>query len=145
MHNPLKQIVNESQNPLGLRDVLFMEMAGPDRSILAHTLEAAGFQPIRKHRSKKITLYILDKFYVMLHETSAPLNISLGFAVEDVDSALQAAAEMSVNNAIEIHASGPVGPMGLHIPAVRFAGQGYFYIVDATTRDRFFALDFVQL
>lgn len=145
MHNPMIKIVNETSNPLGLHDVLFMEMAHVDCSKLAQSLEAAGFKPIRKHRSKKITLYILDKLYILLHETAAPLNISVGFAVDDVDASLKAAAEITENSNIEIHTSGPIGPMGLHIPAVRFSGQGYFYLVDAATRDRFFALDFVQL
>lgn len=145
MHNQLKKIVNEASNPLGLRDVLFMEMASADCSKLAQSLEIAGFKSIRKHRSKKITLYVLDKLYILLHETAAPLNISVGFAVDDVDTALKTATEITVNNNIEIHASGPIGPMGLHIPAVRFSGQGYFYLVDVAARDRFFALDFVQL
>ena len=129
---------------LNVNRFAFTEIASAQADQVADALEILGFELFRRHRSKKIRLYKSYETYLMLHETPASLPMSLGVVVDDVDAALRTATALSAQASIEIHTSGPIGSMGLHIPALRLANGGYIYLVEIGEMDSFFAFDFVQ-
>lgn len=85
----------------------------------ATALLAMGFTAFRKHRSKQITLFKSADAYLLLHETAAVTDAAFGIIVPHVDAFLRRAANI---DGIEVHHSGPVGPLALHIPALRIGG-----------------------
>lgn len=130
---------------LGVQGIAFTEIAAPDTAPVAKALEMAGFAPFRKHRKQPITLYKSGATYLMLREAAVATAPAMGLIVENVDTALRRAPALLDMATAEVHASGPTGPMGLHIPALRLANGGYFYLIETGEADTFFAFDFIAV
>lgn len=130
---------------LNVQGIAFTEIICEDIEPIAKALELLGFVPFRRHRNKPIMLYKAETSYIMIHQTSIIVDSAIGVIVENVDKLLRAAERLTKSEYIEfeVHTSGPTGPMGLHIPALRFVNGHYFYLIERGEIDTFFAFDFI--
>ena len=58
----------ETPNPLGLAGIEFVEFTTPRPQALGQVLEAMGFRPVARHRSREVTL---STFYHLIQIISA--------------------------------------------------------------------------
>ncbi len=125
---------------LGVSRLAFTVVHSSQPESVASVLASVGFRAVQQHRTKPITLFQSQDAYLMLHRTPHSMPPFFGLMVRDVDAALRQVTACDAS--IEVHGSGPVGPLGLHIPAVRSSDGTYFYLVEEGEADSFFALDF---
>jgi 4-hydroxyphenylpyruvate dioxygenase len=134
-HSP--QDSDDSDNPLGVAGLEFVEFSSPDPARLRTLFEQLGFAPVARHVSKDVTLYRQgsmnflvnaddDSFASRFAETHGVGICAIGLRVFD--------AQISHERAVEFGAwdfeGERIGPNELSIPAIQGIGDSHIYFVD---------------
>ena len=139
------------ENRLGTDGFEFIEYAAPDPVELAAVLGTMGFERVARHRSKDVTLYrqgdvnfIIDSEPASFAQAFARVHgpSVCAFAIRVRDAA-HAYRELLALGARAQH--GRIGPMELHIPAIRGIGGSQIYLVDRYGSRTIYDVDFVPL
>lgn len=144
-------MLDYSNNPMGTDGFEFVEYASLEPEKLQKLFEDMGFKAIAKHRSKDVTLYrqgdinfILnaerDSYASGFYNAHGPSAAAMAFRVKDAGKAIKRAKELG----IETYES-QVGPMELHIPAIKGIGGSLIYLVDRYGEQTIYDIDFSYL
>lgn len=143
----------DTLNPMGTDGFEFVEYAHSDPEALARLFESLGFSAIARHRTKKVTLYRQGDINFILNAEPAshaesffnahgPSANAMAFRVKDVNKALERAKEQGA----EIITGEKVGPMELHIPAIKGIGGSLLYLVDRYgEKNSIYDIDFIPI
>jgi 4-hydroxyphenylpyruvate dioxygenase len=141
----------EPGNPLGLDGIEFIEYATTAPQALGRSLEAMGFLPVARHRSREVMLYRQGTMNIVVNAHAAEASSGHSPAAEPVISALA----LRVRDAAESHKrvlglgawAVPirVEVMELHIPAIHGVGRTRIYFVDRYRDFSIFDVDFVPI
>lgn len=143
--------VPEQPNPLTLEGIEFIEFATTKPQSLGQVLEAMGFCPVARHRSREVTLYRQGEMNVVVnaHPDDArvtathggkPVLSAVAFRTHDAGRALARCIERGAWNAPS-HA----GAMELCMPAIQGPSGSRFYFVDRWREFSIFDIDFVPI
>jgi 4-hydroxyphenylpyruvate dioxygenase len=138
-------------NPMQTDGFEFVEYAAPDPAALGALFERMGFMRVAKHRSKNVSLYrqgdvnfILnaepESFAQSFARVHGPSICALAFRVKDAARAYERARELGAWT-VEPR----VGPMELHIPAIKGIGDSLIYLVDRYGEHTIYDVDFVPV
>ncbi len=140
-----RESIGEGANPMGLEGIEFVEYATSQPQALGHLLEAMGFHPIARHRSREVMLYRQGDMNIVV-------NASAGSG--DGTAAISAFA-LRVRDAAGAHRRAldrgawavpvQVQPMELHIPAIHGVGSTRIYLVDRWREFSIWDVDFVPM
>lgn len=142
-----------ASNPMGTDGFEFVEYAHSEPQILENLFTDLGFTAIAKHRTKNVTLYRQGDINFILNaepkshaehffNAHGPSANALAFRVKDVNKALEWAKQCGA----EIVESETVGPMELHIPAIKGIGGSLLYLVDRYgEHSSIYDIDFVPI
>jgi 4-hydroxyphenylpyruvate dioxygenase len=144
-----REAVPEAPNRLGLAGIEFVEYATPRPQALGQVLEAMGFRPVARHRSREVTLYRQggmnlvvnahpDDARVSALQEGQPVISAVGFRVQDAARAQRRCLELGAWEAPS-HAQA----MELVIPAIHGPGGSRFHFVDAAAGISIWDIDFV--
>jgi 4-hydroxyphenylpyruvate dioxygenase len=139
------------ENPMQTDGFEFVEYAAPDPVALGALFERMGFTRVAVHRSKDVSLYrqgdvnfILnaepESFAQSFARVHGPSICALAFRVKDAARAYARAQELGAW-AVEPR----VGPMELHIPAIKGIGDSLIYLVDRYGERTIYDVDFVPV
>jgi len=149
MTNPLdREAVPEPQNPLGIDGLEFIEFATSKPQALGGVLEAMGFRPIARHRSREVELYRQGTMNVIVNAQAAdvprtvqpverPIISALAIRVRDAETAFRRALDLGAW-AIPPRARA----MELNIPAIHGVGESLIYFVDRYDDFSIYDIDF---
>lgn len=123
-------------NPIGTDGFEFVEYTAPDTAALGALFQKMGFRAVGKHRSKDVTLYRQGDINFIVnaepdsHGTKfaaqhGPSACAMAFRVRDAAKAYKRLIELGAAPH-EAH----VGPMELHIPAIKGIGGSVIYLID---------------
>lgn len=123
-------------NPMGLCGFEFVEFASPEAGVLEPVFEMIGFTKVAEHRSKNVHLYRQGGINFLINyehgsdayyfaQEHGPSACGMAFRVKDSHKAYSRALEMGAQP-VEI----PVGPMELHLPAIKGIGGAPLYLID---------------
>lgn len=138
----------DNLNPMQTDGFEFVEYASLDPALLEALFETLGFAHVGNHRSKAVKLYRQGdiNFILNMDQTShaaqffaqhGPSANAMAFRVRDVGKALERARSLGA----EIVES-RVGPMELHIPAIKGIGGSLLYLVDRYGEQSIYDIDF---
>lgn len=147
----LAKNANPGLNPMGTDGFEFVEYAAKNPDELRSLFEKLGFSAVAKHRSKNVTLYRQGDINFILncepeshasgfYNAHGPSANAMAFRVKDAAAALKRAKSLGV----EVF-EGQVGPMELHIPAIRGIGGSLIYLVDRYGEQSIYDIDFVPI
>ena len=78
MVNPIdREIQIGEMNPLGLNGIEFIEYATSTPQAVGQSLEAMGFRPVARHRSREVVLYRQGSMNVVINAHASPSRDSL--------------------------------------------------------------------
>ena len=137
------------ENPIGTDGFEFVEYTAPDTAELGRLFVQMGFRAVGKHRSKDVTLYRQgDVNFIVNAEPDShgakfaaahgPSACAMGFRVRDAAKAYKKLLALGA----EPH-DADVGPMELHIPAVKGIGGSVIYLIDRYGDRSIYDVDFV--
>jgi 4-hydroxyphenylpyruvate dioxygenase len=140
-----------SPNPLGLDGIEFIEYATLRPQALGEVLEAMGFRPVARHRSREVTLYRQGGMNLVVNahpddarasatEGGHPVLSAVAFRVRDARLAHQRCLDLGAWEAPS-HARA----MELNIPAIHGPGGSHFLFVDRWQDFCIFDIDFVPI
>ena len=126
-----REALPDLPNPLGLEGIEFIEYATMRPQALGQVLEAMGFRPVARHRSREITLYRQGSMNLVVNahpddarasatEGGHPVISAVGFRVHEARVAHARCLELgawetpSHAQAMELNIPGIVGPGGTH-------------------------------
>jgi 4-hydroxyphenylpyruvate dioxygenase len=143
--------LHASSNPLGMEGIEFIEYATTKPQALGQVLEAMGFHPIARHRSREVLLYRQGDINVIVNahapETaglegadSTPVIAALALRVRDAASAYRQVLE---RGAWAVPTQ--VAVMELNIPAIHGVGSSRIYFVDRYKEFSIYDVDFVPI
>jgi 4-hydroxyphenylpyruvate dioxygenase len=143
--------IPEQSNPLKLEGLEFIEYATTRPQALGQVLEAMGFCPVARHRSREVTLYRQGDINVVVNAHSddarvtathggKPVLSAVGFRAHDARRALERCLERGAWN-VSSHA----GAMELCMPAIQGPSGSRFYFVDRWREFSIFDIDFVPI
>lgn len=137
----------DTPNPLDLAGIEFVEFTTPRPQALGQALEAMGFRPVSRHRSREVTRYAQGgmNLIVNAHELppgtpDAPQIAALGLRVRDAAAAWRRVVDLG---AWPVPVQ--VQPMELHIPGIHGVGSSRVYFVDRWTEFSIYDIDFVPI
>jgi 4-hydroxyphenylpyruvate dioxygenase len=141
----------DPNNPMGTDGFEFVEYTAPDPAQLAVLFRQLGFRAAARHRSKNVTLYRQGGVHFILN--AEPNSFSQAFARVHGPSICAMAlrvrdAARALGRAISLGAErveNPVGPMELHIPAIRGIGGSLIYLVDRYGPKTIYDVDFAPV
>ena len=148
---PDREIPIDASNPLGLDGIEFIEYSTSRPQALGQLLEALGFRPIARHRSREVLLYrqgdmnvVINAHVSTLPRSAAPSETpaigAIAFRVRDAASAYRRALERgawAVPTRIEV--------MELNIPAIHGVGTSRIYFVDRYRDFSIYDVDFTRI
>jgi len=149
MTNPLdREAVPESQNPLGIDGIEFIEFATSKPQAMGGVLETMGFRPIARHRSREVELYRQGPMNIIVNAQPAdvprtvqpserPIISAFAIRVRDADAAYRRALELGAWE-IPVRAKA----MELNIPAIHGVGESLIYFVDRYDEFSIYDIDF---
>ena len=148
---PDREAVPEKANRLGIDGIEFIEYATSRPQALGQVLEAMGFRPVARHRSREIVLYRQGAMNLVVnaHPDDArvsatvdgqPVISGVAFRVQD---ALKAHTRCMALGAWSVPSHAKA--MELHIPAIRGPGGSRFYFVDRWKEFSIYDIDFVTI
>jgi 4-hydroxyphenylpyruvate dioxygenase len=152
MTNPLdREAVPESNNPLGIDGLEFIEFATSKPQALGGVLEAMGFRPIARHRSREVELYRQGTMNVIVNSQPAdvprtvqpverPIISAFAIRVRDAEAAFRRAQDLG---AWSIPARARA--MELNIPAIHGVGESLIYFVDRYDDFSIYDIDFLAI
>lgn len=138
----------ESQNPLGLDGIEFIEYATSKPQALGGVLEQVGFRPVARHRSREVTLYRQGAMNVVVNAQAVDMPRSVAPVERPAISAFALRvrdAQHAFRRALELGAwEAPVRalPMELNIPAIHGVGDSLIYFVDRCDEFSIYDIDF---
>ena len=141
----------EEVNPLGMEGIEFIEYATSKPQALGQVLEAMGFRPIARHRSREVLLYRQGELNVIVnaHGTGVssrtplsekPVIAAVALRVRDASAAYKRALDLgawAVPAQVEV--------MELNIPAVHGVGTSRIYFVDRYRDFSIYDVDFTPI
>lgn len=148
---PLREALNDADNPLGLDGIEFIEYATSRPQALGQVLETMGFRPIARHRSREVLLYRQGDMNVVINAhvshhpravqpTETPVIAAIALRVRDAAAAYRRALERGAW-AVPTH----VEVMELNIPAVHGVGTSRIYFVDRHREFSIYDVDFTRI
>jgi 4-hydroxyphenylpyruvate dioxygenase len=152
MSNPIdREVQVDAINPLGLNGIEFIEYATSRPQAVGQALEAMGFRPIARHRSREVLLYRQGTMNVVINAHASPGRDSLqlgetpvigavAFRVQDAAMAYARALDRGAW-AVPTH----VEVMELNIPAIHGVGGSRIYFVDRYREFSIWDVDFVPI
>ena len=137
--------IPEGPNRLGLAGIEFIEYATQRPQALGQALEALGFKPVARHRSREVVLYRQGQMNLVVNAnpddarsaSDQPVLSAVAFRVAD--------ARLAHERCLQLGAWGVesrVQAMELHIPAIHGPGHSRFYFVDRWQEFSIFDIDF---
>jgi 4-hydroxyphenylpyruvate dioxygenase len=137
--------IPEGPNRLGLAGIEFIEYATQRPQALGQALEALGFKPVARHRSREVVLYRQGQMNLVVNAnpddarsaSDQPVLTAVAFRVAD--------ARLAHERCLQLGAWGVesrVQAMELHIPAIHGPGHSRFYFVDRWQEFSIFDIDF---
>ena len=138
-------------NPLGTDGFEFVEFTSPDPQALRQQFEVMGFTAVARHRSKNVLHFKQNDINFIVNMEAGgqaadfrgshgPSINARAFRVRDAAKALRLAIERGAKEA-----TGSVGPMELHIPAIEGIGGSLLYLVDRYGAREIYDVDFVAI
>ncbi len=138
-------------NPMGTDGFEFVEYVSADPAPLEQLFTQLGFSKIAKHRSKNVHLWRQGEVNFILNaekssqaegffNSHGPSANAMAFRVRDAHAAIERARSLGA----EIIES-QVGPMELHIPAIKGIGGSLLYLVDRYGKQSIYDVDFIPL
>ena len=152
MSEPIERETQVGENnPLGLDGIEFIEYATSRPQAVGQALEAMGFHPIARHRSREVLLYRQGTMNVVINAHAgegrgsvqlreAPVIAAVAFRVKDAAVAYARALDRGAW-AVPVH----VQVMELHIPAIHGVGGSRIYLVDRYKEFSIWDVDFVPI
>jgi len=143
-----REPVAESQNPLGIDGLEFIEFATSKPQAMGGVLETMGFRPVAHHRSREVELYRQGTMNVIVNSQPAdiprtvqpverPIISAMAIRVRDADAAFRRALDLGAW-AIPVRARA----MELNIPAIHGVGESLIYFVDRYEDFSIYDIDF---
>ena len=146
-----RENIADNNNPLGMEGIEFIEYATGRPQALGQMLEAMGFRPIARHRSREVLLYRQGRINVIVNahgesrsaaqgEEDKPRLAALALRVRDAAAAYRRALERgawAVPSQVEV--------MELNIPAIHGVGSSRIYFVDRHDKFSIYDVDFVPI
>jgi 4-hydroxyphenylpyruvate dioxygenase len=123
-------------NPMGTRGFEFVEFTSPNTLSLARVIEALGFVPIARHRSKNVTLYRQGRINFILNGEAkgfasqfaldhGPSVCAIAIRVDDAPKAMARASELGAAALVN-----EPGPMEVMLPGIEAIGGSRIFFVD---------------
>lgn len=146
-----REAVPEPQNPLGMDGLEFIEFATSKPQAMGAVLEAMGFRPVARHRSREVELYRQGAMNVVVNAQAAdvprtvqpverPIISAFAIRVHDAETAFRRALDLGAW-AIPPRARA----MELNIPAIHGVGESLVYFVDRYRDFSIYDIDFHRL
>lgn len=143
-----REAVPDLQNPLGFDGIEYIEFATSRPQALGGVLEAMGFRPIARHRSREVELYRQGTMNIIVNAQPAdvprtvqpverPVISAFAVRVRDADYAFRRALDLGAWR-IPIRARA----MELNIPAIHGVGESLVYFVDRYNEFSIYDIDF---
>lgn len=140
-----------SQNPLGMDGIEFVEYATSRPQEFGGLLQAMGFLPIARHRSREVSLYRQGTMNLIVNAHPEPLPglaspgntpvlSAIALRVRDAGAAWRRALDLGAWE-MPTRASA----MELNIPGIHGVGDSLIYFVDRYDDFSIYDVDFVQL
>ncbi|MBK6334595.1 MAG: 4-hydroxyphenylpyruvate dioxygenase [Betaproteobacteria bacterium] len=143
-----REAVPDSRNPPRLDGIEFIEFATSHPQALGSVLEAMGFRPIARHRSREVELYRQGAMNIVVNAQPADLPRTAQPVERPVISAFAVRvrdADLAFRRALDLGAWGiPVRAraMELNIPAIHGVGESLIYFVDRHDKFSIYDVDF---
>ena len=140
-----REAIGEASNPLGLEGLEFVEYMTDKPQALGQVLEAMGFRPVARHRSREVLLYKQGEMNVVVNAhdalpASTPVLSAFALRVRDAAVAHERALERGAWPVpVEVR------PMELHVPAIHGVGATRIYFVDRWREFSIWDVDFVPI
>ena len=133
----LAQSPQDSDNPLGVAGLEFVEFSSPDPARLRTLFEQLGFTQVARHVSKNVTLFRQgsmnflinaddDSFAARFAVNHGVGICAIGLRVFDAQTAHERAVEFGAWD----FEGERIGPNELLIPAIQGIGDSHIYFVD---------------
>ena len=143
-----RESIPETQNPLGIDGIEFIEFATSRPQALGGVLETFGFRPIARHRSREVELYRQGTMNIIVNAqpadvprtvmpTERPVISAFALRVRDAQEAYRRALELGAWE-IPVRALA----MELNIPAIHGVGESLIYFVDRYDEFSIYDVDF---
>lgn len=148
---PLQASTSDTDNPLGLDGIEFVEYATLQPQALGQVLEMMGFRPVARHRSREVLLYRQGALNLVVnahpidalgaaHGDARPVIGAVGLRVRDA----RAAREYVLSRGgweVPTHPEA----MELNIPAIHGVGGSRLYLIDRYRDFSIYDVDFVPI
>jgi 4-hydroxyphenylpyruvate dioxygenase len=143
-----RETVVETGNPLGIEGIEFIEYTTPRPQALGQVLEAIGFRPVARHRSREVLLYRQGGMNIVVNahgvseatDGEVPQIAAVALRVRDASAAWKRVVDLG-GWPVPVK----VQPMELHIPGVHGAGASRLYFVDRWREFSIYDVDFVPV
>ena len=146
-----REDIADASNPLGIAGVEFIEYATAKPQALGQVLEAMGFRPVARHRSREVLLYrqggmnVIVTAHASTVERAAPSAdrpalSAIALRVADAAAALRHVLDRgawAVPTQVEV--------MELNIPAIHGVGASRIYFVDRWREFSIYDVDFIPI
>ena len=137
----------ETPNPLGLAGIEFVEYTTPRPQALGQVLEAMGFRPVARHRSREVMRYRQGAMNVIVNahglppgSDETPQIAAVALRVRDAGAAWQRLVDLGAWPVpVEVQ------PMELHIPGIHGVGSSRIFFVDRWREFSIYDVDFVPI
>jgi 4-hydroxyphenylpyruvate dioxygenase len=152
MHTDIqREGLAQTDNPLGMEGIEFIEYFTPKPQALGQVLESMGFHPVARHRSREVLLYRQGDMNIIVNAHDAqgsrlseqhggPIIGAIALRVRDANLAYRRALDKGAW-AVPTH----VEVMELNIPAVHGVGSSRIYFVDRFKEFSIYDVDFVPI
>lgn len=140
----------DTNNPLGLRGISFVEFASDDPAKLHALFTAFGFSRVAKHATRAIDLYRQNDIVFLLNRDAnsvgrrfakmhGPSIASMGWLFDAPAKAVDGAVARGAKRATEVDLlAGSAG-----VPAIYGIGESLLYFIEASDKDAFATMGFV--
>jgi 4-hydroxyphenylpyruvate dioxygenase len=139
-----REAIEDAPNPLGLEGLEFVEYETAKPQALGQLLEAMGFRPVARHRSREIMLYRQGEMNIVVNShhavADAPVLSAFALRVKDAGSAFQRSIDRGAWPVVQ-----DVKPMELNIPAIHGVGGSRIYFIDRWREFSIWDVDFVPI
>jgi 4-hydroxyphenylpyruvate dioxygenase len=147
-----REAVVEASNPLGIEGIEFVEYTTPRPQALGQVLEAIGFRPIARHRSREVMLYRQGSMNIVINahgvapgaldstDGQTPQIAAIALRVRDAGAAWKRVVDLG-GWPVPVK----VQPMELHIPGVHGAGASRIYFIDRWREFSIYDVDFIPV